>query len=566
MAEVFLAVLEGPEGFARKVAIKLVHPDTVDDGHLLALVDEARVAAMLRHPNIVQVIELERHEEGFYLVMEYLDGRPLDQLMRTAGMRGEPPGTDVTADIGLQALDALSYAHAACGEDGKPLELVHRDIKPSNLMISNRGLLTVVDFGIARAAPLARRTTTGAGKGTPAYMSPEQMRGAPVGPSSDIFSLGTVLYELATGHRLFDADSLIALVHRRQQGISDDDITRLREHAPDLVDVILPALAQDPLLRWQTADAMAEELRKCSPAHPRVPLKEWGARVGDGTGRETRDQPMPGAQTPDASSSPRAERVPHGWVAGVGDLETPPTRLVDRVQASPDGFGATRDMNSSPPPGSRRRRARAWLAGLAAGAGALGLWIHGLSTPSDPTTQAPADGIEAASASPTPETASEPARQNGGLLDPKELLQTPMEAGRATPLPAAAEAPPTPEATPAAEAPPAPEATPAPVSAVASSSSASAAPRTAKGMVYVQIAGGGGGQVEVPGFGLHDTPHTFRLPAGRHVLRLLDQHDGLLADYDLAVDAGEDARCLWKRAGANLNRIPDPDGAPCRAE
>ncbi len=540
MAEVFLARLEGPEGFARKVAIKVVHPDTRDDGHLLSLVDEARVAGLLRHPNIVQVHELERRGEGFYLVMEYLEGRPLDQLLRGSAIKGRTASVDVVIDVGLQVLDALAYAHAATDDAGTPLELVHRDIKPSNLMISDRGLVTVVDFGIARAATLERRTETGVGKGTPAYMSPEQLTGAPVGPSADLFSLATVLYEMATGHRLFQAGSLIQLVHRRQVGIDADDVERLRGVDQALAAVVLKGLDQDPTRRWQSADAMADALRELTTAHPRTPLRGWIGEITDLVEGASGDRSLPTRQASVAATAPDKEAagVRPRWVEKDAEPGVVATRLVDRTEGDADPV-ATRAM-------PKDERPRAVVAYLAAGGivvGLVGLAFF-LLEPGGLATPEPTPGPVAV-ADPSPEP-------------------TPEEPPAPTPV-AADPTPPPPESTPAEPSTPeqpTPEPTPEPPTATPEAV-ATISPPTAKASVYVNIVGGGGGQVEIEGHGRRETPGTFRVPPGRHVLRLLDQHDGLLADYRLAVGAGEDARCLWKRSGATLTRVPDPDGAPC---
>jgi len=542
MAEVFLAQLEGPEGFARKVAIKVVHPDTTDDGHLLSLVDEARVAGLLRHPNIVQVHELERRGEGFYLVMEYLEGRPLDQLLRGSLMREQVVPLDAVLDVGLQVLDALAYAHSANDDTGTPLQLVHRDIKPSNLMVSDRGLVTVVDFGIARAATLERRTETGVGKGTPAYMSPEQLTGAPVGPSSDLFSLATVLYEMATGHRLFQAGSLIQLVHRRQMGIDADDVERINAVDGPVAEVVLEALHQDPARRWQSADAMADALRPLTSAHPRTPLREWIGEITDPVA-STSGRSLPTRQASVAAAAPekQAAGVQPRWVRKEAEPGVTDTRLVDRKGGADPG--PTRTVG----PGERPRSVATYLA-----AGGLLLAVVGLaaffltpSTSPDPTPEI------AAAPDPTPEP-SEPVDLIAEVTDPGAPATSEAPPRATTPAPPAPEPSPEPAPTPVAEL------TPAPV--------ASLSAPTAKASVYVNIVGGGGGQAEIAGHGRKETPGTFRVPAGRHVLRLLDQHDGLLADYALAVGAGEDARCLWKRSGATLTRVPDPDGAPCDVE
>ena len=500
MAEVFAARTEGAEGFARTVAIKVVHADVADEEHLLALIDEARVASWLRHPNIVQVHELDRHGDGLYMVMEYLDGWPLDSVLKKAAAAGAKAPMEAVVALGLQVCEALAYAHQARSDAGVLLELVHRDIKPSNLMIDARGHIKVVDFGIAKASGLERRTATGVGKGTPAYMSPEQLYGKPVNASSDLFALGCVLFEVATAERLFDADAFGPLIMRRQEGFTAADRGKLDAAAPALADVIERAVAQDPADRFQTADALASALR--SVGERRDALVDWLTAVFDGD---------------PATHSRTLAGVPEG--TPVARTEQLPARVADDPAPS---IAATRLV-----PAPRRTGPLLGVLGLVvAGALAFLLW----------PSPAPVATRTAPAPEPTP-TPSEPTPP-----PPEPTLELFVESA---PTPDA----PAPRPTPT----PAPQVTPAPVAA---------APDAARGTVFFTLVPSG--TVEVVDQGSVRTPGQIRLPPGVHDVRLLDKEGGVLATTRIRATSGGTSRCVWERSGGTMTLLVDPAGTePC---
>ncbi len=200
MAEVFLAWQVGPGGFERKVAIKRPLPHVNEEPNAVAaFLDEARLAAHLQHPHIAQVYDVGESSGAYFIVMEYVDGPSLRQVIRRSRERGTRMPLDVAAAILSSVLSALGHAHSQCDERGRPLRLVHRDITPRNILLNRRGEVKLVDFGIARAQFQLHVTRTGTVKGTLPYMSAEQATGVDIDQRSDLYSAAVVFYELLTG-------------------------------------------------------------------------------------------------------------------------------------------------------------------------------------------------------------------------------------------------------------------------------------------------------------------------------------------------------------------------------
>lgn len=204
MAEVHLASQLGPGGFERRVALKHPLPHLAEDAESVAMfLDEARISAQLSHRNIVSVYEVDQHEGRYFIAMEYVDGQSLRALIKRSWELQRPVPLPVAGAIAREALAALAYAHDAPGPDGRPLQLVHRDVTPANILVTIRGEVKLMDFGIARAAERLAATRTGSVKGTLAFMSPEQARGQPVDRRADLYSFAATLYELLTLKRAF---------------------------------------------------------------------------------------------------------------------------------------------------------------------------------------------------------------------------------------------------------------------------------------------------------------------------------------------------------------------------
>ena len=205
MAEVFRAIRKGPEGFVRLFAVKRIIPRHAESREFVQMfINEARLSALLNHPNLVQVYDFGEVEGSYYLAMEFLKGRTALSVMRSLHARRKPFPAPAVAYIGRQVAQGLVYAHGLRGEDGKNLGLVHRDINPSNIMLLKSGGVKVLDFGIAKAPSLAaHQTQAGLVKGKLSYAAPEQLKCQPLTGKADVFSLGVTLWEMLTMQKLF---------------------------------------------------------------------------------------------------------------------------------------------------------------------------------------------------------------------------------------------------------------------------------------------------------------------------------------------------------------------------
>jgi serine/threonine-protein kinase len=276
MAEVFLAEETGLGGFKKRVAIKRILPAYAGDREFLDLfLDEARLAAMFQHPNLVQIFDLGEIDGLLCIVMEYVQGATLAQLAeatRKLGRPAFPPA--IAARILAQACDALDYAHGFTDPDsGQALGLVHRDVSPQNLLISKEGFVKVADFGIARAAGQIHHTSPGRLKGKMAYMPPEQMNGRPIDRRSDVWALGVMLYELLTGRPLFTGDDEMALF----RAVLVEPIKPLLGIPGPLRSTALGALTRRIDQRTASAAAMSGQLEDWLQKQPRVGQAEVAA-------------------------------------------------------------------------------------------------------------------------------------------------------------------------------------------------------------------------------------------------------------------------------------------------
>ncbi len=263
MATVFRARVRGVDGFSRAVAIKLCHPHLREDPAFVAMfLDEARIASSIHHANVVATLDLGR-EDSLYIVMEYVDGGRLSDLLRPKGAPMQRIAAPIALRIMLDALAGLEAAHEALDERGQPLLIVHRDVSPQNILVGRDGVTRVADFGIAKAAARASVTATGQVKGKLAYMAPEQLRGAPIDRRIDVFAAAIVLWEMLTGRRLFAADSEAEVTGR----VLNAQIEPPSAHAPDIPPALdaalLRALSRTVEDRTASARAFADELEQC---------------------------------------------------------------------------------------------------------------------------------------------------------------------------------------------------------------------------------------------------------------------------------------------------------------
>lgn len=268
MAELYLARKTGIGGFERFVVVKRIHPHLSDDEDFRAMfLLEARVAAALSHPNIVQVFDAGEHDGTYYFAMEYIHGEDLRKILRAAAKAHHGIDMGVPLSIMASVCAGLHHAHEKCGPDGESLGIVHRDVSPANVIVSYEGLVKVVDFGIARAANSSSVTRAGQRKGKCAYMSPEQAMGRQVDRRSDVFSIGILLWELTTLRRLFKGESDIAIMN----SIIHDPIplpsSVSPEYPPALEAIVMTALAKDPEDRYETALELQLALEAFAAAH-----------------------------------------------------------------------------------------------------------------------------------------------------------------------------------------------------------------------------------------------------------------------------------------------------------
>ncbi len=268
MARVVVAVLRGAEGFKRTFVVKRLRPELVTNQEAVnQFIDEARLGASLVQSNIVPVFDFGRDAEGYYLAQEYILGRDVDALLTASKQqRGRPLEPAFVQLIAQEALKALGYAHGKHNDAGKPMGLVHRDVSPNNLMVSARGEVKLLDFGIVKSDDRVTRTQAGVVKGNLFFMSPEQARALPVDPRSDLFSLGMVLATALGGEPLYSGNNVYDLMTRAAAGPTDADRQRVRETCGPLTDVVLRALSVDPQDRFADAEAMARALAAVGPA------------------------------------------------------------------------------------------------------------------------------------------------------------------------------------------------------------------------------------------------------------------------------------------------------------
>jgi serine/threonine protein kinase len=262
MASVHLARMDGPGGFQKWVAIKRIHPHLVEDDQFVDMfLDEARIAAGINHANVAQVFDLGKDDNTYWIAMEYLHGEPLREIMRRAEERNMLISPDLAARICADAAEGLHAAHELRGKNGQLLGLVHRDVTPHNLFITYEGYTKVVDFGIAKVADRLSQTRAGTLKGKLAYMSPEQVRGAEVDRTTDVFALGVVLWELTTNQRLFRMDTDLDTLEKVQACIVPPPSTIIRDYPVELESVVMKALAKRKQDRYATAREFSKALQ-----------------------------------------------------------------------------------------------------------------------------------------------------------------------------------------------------------------------------------------------------------------------------------------------------------------
>jgi tRNA A-37 threonylcarbamoyl transferase component Bud32 len=265
MARVSVVQVRGAEGFKRQFVLKRLRPELVSNQEIVAqFVDEARLGASLVHSNIVPVFDFGRDEEGYFIAQEYILGRDLDALIQASKTRrGRALEPAVVMMVAGEALKALSYAHTRNDDQGRPLGLVHRDVSPNNLMVSARGEVKLLDFGIVKSEQRLTKTQTGVVKGNLFFMSPEQARAGQVDRRSDLFSLGMTLYTALTGETLYEGSSSFELLTRAGNGLTQADFDEVADLPQGLGAVLTRALQMDPAARYADAEEFARAIAAC---------------------------------------------------------------------------------------------------------------------------------------------------------------------------------------------------------------------------------------------------------------------------------------------------------------
>jgi serine/threonine protein kinase len=257
MAEVFLARVEGPSGFVKKLVIKRILPELSEDPEFVGMfLDEARLAALLNHPNIVQVYDFGDDNGRQYIAMEHIEGDTVRNAIRYHKSVKQPFPPKLAIQILIDACEGLHYAHGLCNDEGVSHNIVHRDVSPENILMSSSGVAKIVDFGIAKAASKITRTEAGKIKGKYAYMAPELLRGEPIDCQLDVYALGVTLFEMLALKRPFDGDSEVSII-AAVLGQKATPLMSLNPSVPEpLVALIAKAMSSDRATRFPNALAL----------------------------------------------------------------------------------------------------------------------------------------------------------------------------------------------------------------------------------------------------------------------------------------------------------------------
>jgi serine/threonine-protein kinase len=261
MATVHRAETQGVEGFRRPVALKRLHPNLAADNDLVkSFVHEARLASHLRHANCAQTYDLGKVDGTYFIAMEYVPGATLMQIVRQCNAAAGLMPIPIALNILIQVLDGLDHAHNLSDESGRPLGIIHRDVSPSNVIVSNTGVVKLIDFGIAKAESMgAARTQTGLIKGKFGYVAPEYTYGQ-LDLRADLFAVGVIAHEILTGKRLFEGKDNFETLEMLRSGPIQPPSRYRPDVARDFDDIVMTALQRDPAQRWQSAVAMRTAL------------------------------------------------------------------------------------------------------------------------------------------------------------------------------------------------------------------------------------------------------------------------------------------------------------------
>ncbi|MBL8914424.1 MAG: protein kinase [Archangium sp.] len=349
MAEVWLAKQTGIEGFNRHVVVKRILPHLAEDPEFVQMfLNEAKIASRFNHPNIAQIYDLGETNGQYFIAMEFIHGEDLGRVMRRAWSTGQWVARHIALRIVADSCQGLHYAHTRLDERGQPLRVVHRDISPQNILISFDGAVKVVDFGIAKASDQVSNTKSGAIKGKFAYMAPEQAAGKPLDARSDIFALGLVLYELATGVRPLKRDSELATLQAALE-CKIDAPSAVAEVPHELDDIVMRALAKAPDDRYSDAREMSRAIEQyLLNAKELATTTEVGELMGALFADRLSEEARLGTPNPSTESS-TSNPIPPSY-SGVAQSVTQPPEQQPQPQrdARKDSRGASRSATPQP--------------------------------------------------------------------------------------------------------------------------------------------------------------------------------------------------------------------------
>ncbi|MEE4270892.1 MAG: TonB family protein [Thermoanaerobaculales bacterium] len=421
MAQVYKARMLGLEGFQKTVAIKRILPHLTNNAEFVKMfVDEAKLAAQLSHPNILEIYDLGKIDESHFIAMEHIEGRDLRSILDSCRDREVAVPVPVALQVAILLAGALDYAHKKRDFDNRDLGLVHRDVSPQNVLISSAGEIKLCDFGIAKAASKASHTRAGALKGKLQYMSPEQAWGKDIDHRSDVFSLGLVLYEMLTAHKVFAGDSELSILEQVRNPEVEAPST-LSSDVPTEVDrIVLKALSPDRADRYQSALDLQRDCEAVLKSHGWEP--DAAALVGFidelGSGEEITPYPaVVSADTPPPVEPPSGEPVDK---VAEPDEPAPAPVVTETVPDVPVDDG-------DEPPGNRMLL---WIGIAAAVIVVLVGWWFFLG-PGSGGGEAAAGPDAARAAVPVPATPTPDAASEAGLMDEAELLERAREVAAA---------------------------------------------------------------------------------------------------------------------------------------
>ena len=447
MAEVYLALSGELPGFRTLAVVKRILPHLASNGQFIRMfLDEARLAALLDHPNVVRIVEVGHDGEEYFLAMELVQGKPLSAVLRKAAREKRPPSAALSAYVVAQAASGLAYAHALTDGDGRTLGVVHRDVSPQNVLISFEGAVKLIDFGVARAFGRVAHTSPGGLKGKIDYMSPEQASAEEVDHRADVFALGVVLWETLTGRRLFRRDTELATM----RAIVDDPIPRPSELAsvpPELDAIAMRALRKRRDARFQSAHEMAVALERYafsregfSPLEVATYMKglfaaenlQWRKTATAALDMEVdrgEEEQHPSVAALNSESATMALRPGVAWAEGRGGTDA---RSHGALSPARPRENPSRTSGVVPGPSKPDNRDRLWVyGGLAVLVGITGAGAWVLARPPAPRRQTAAAAVAGTVESPPGATSPRPPPAPVTVLPEAKASPTPTSTGTA---------------------------------------------------------------------------------------------------------------------------------------